>query len=269
MAIAPSAPPKNLEPVSPWLPPLLEKSRASAPELSSFLSLGWDPWRRRGSCSPHLDPALMDPSLVGWDLLGNDRSDNRPLPALTWPAARTSGSRGRVAARFGRPRLGPPRPRRCLNRPAAPRTSSRRRSDPSRRPSRTPSSRRPTSTRSGSAAAAPRSPRCRSFSRSYSTARSSTSGSTQTRPSRTAPPSRVASSAAKAAPTNRARTTSSGSWRAPPPSWTRLYAPGRGGAACRGQRRWPLQVGSTARALPRCNHGGAHRRQHVLFIFHW
>ena len=51
MAIAPSAPPKNLEPVSPWLPPLPEKSRASAPELSSFLSLGWDPWRRRGSCS--------------------------------------------------------------------------------------------------------------------------------------------------------------------------------------------------------------------------
>ncbi|KAG2613311.1 hypothetical protein PVAP13_4KG341476 [Panicum virgatum] len=149
MAIAPSAPPKNLEPVSPWLPPLLEKSRASAPELSSFLSLGWDPWRRRGSCSPHLDPALMDPSLVGWDLLGNDRSDNRPLPALTWPAARTSGSRGRVAARFGRPRLGPPRPRRCSNRPAAPRTSSRRRSDPSRRPSRTPSSRRPTSTEIG------------------------------------------------------------------------------------------------------------------------
>ena len=28
MAIAPSAPPKNLEPVSPWLPPLPEKSRA-------------------------------------------------------------------------------------------------------------------------------------------------------------------------------------------------------------------------------------------------
>ena len=148
MAIAPSAPPKNLEPVSPWLPPLPEKSRASAPELSSFLSLGWDPWRRRGSCSPHLDPAPIDPSLVGWDLLGNDRSDNRPLPALTWSAARTSGSRGRVAARFGRPRLGPPPPRRCSTRPAAPRTSSRRRSDPSRRPSRTPSSRRPTSTRS-------------------------------------------------------------------------------------------------------------------------
>ena len=138
MAIAPSAPPKNLEPVSPWLPPLPEKSRASAPELSSFLSLGWDPWRRRGSCSPHLDPAPIDPSLVGWDLLGNDRSDNRPLPALTWPAARTSGSRGRVAARFGRPRLGPrgrrhqvgdvperhpprrPRPGRALLHPAAP-----------------------------------------------------------------------------------------------------------------------------------------------------
>ena len=94
MVIAPSAPPKNLEPVSTWRPPLPEKSRASAPELSSFLSLGWDPWRRRGSCSPHLDPAPIDPSLVGWDLLGNDRSDNRPLPALTWPAARTSGSRG-------------------------------------------------------------------------------------------------------------------------------------------------------------------------------